>query len=735
MAWQISLAVTSLLISALISLSIAIYSWRRQGTPGARTFTGLVTAFAVWSGLEALIVLSQDLEVMLWLTKIQYLGIVTAPVFWMLFAAEYSGNVEWLTPRRRKLLFIVPALIVLLVWTTEYHSWYYQSYGMYIVMGNQMFQNTPGGFYWLNLLYSYALFAAGVAFIVRMFVNTPRPYSAQVAIVLVGAAITVIGNIIYNFGIGRQTGIDLTPLFFTLTSILIAWSLFHFQFLVITPIARELVIETMKDGMLVLDVRNRVVDINPAMKAILGVSTAEAMGKPANRVFQGLPTLATLFEYYVPQQTEITLENDSKQRIFQLEISPIANRQNQLLGWLVELRDITQRRRALLELEHFADENTRLLDQELKQRQLAESLRQTMMIISSSLEYEAIVSEILTQLRKVIPYHSAALYLLDGDQLRLERVVGPESINSNSYTTPRRHDQIQKIFQLKKAEVFMSAYSSLSEARGDPVYSSMAAPLVVGQEALGVLTIDRFEELPFTHEDAEILQAFTNQAAIAIKNAEFLQRAQEVAITQERNRLAQDLHDAVNQTLFTASIMAEALPKVWERDPEQARHGLDEIRQLTRSALSEMRTLLMELHPQRITEKTLGDLLDHLTRSVSNRLRIPVELSIENDTILPSDIQVTFYRVAQEGFNNISKHAGATQAWVSIDAQPQRALMTIRDDGQGFDPQQAIQLGHLGIGIMKERAERIGAQLHLRSEPHQGTEISLTWENRETSVR
>ena len=221
----------------------------------------------------------------------------------------------------------------------------------------------------------------------------------------------------------------------------------------------------------------------------------------------------------------------------------------------------------------------------------------------------------------------------------------------------------------------------------------------------------------------------------AIKNAEFVQRAKEIAITQERNRLAHDLHDAVNQTLFTASIMAEALPKVWERDPEQARQGLDEIRQLTRSALSEMRTLLMELHPQRITEKTLGDLLDHLTRSVSNRLRIPIDLSIENDTILPADIQVAFYRVAQEVFNNISKHSLANQVWVVVDARPFQALLIIRDDGQGFDPQQAPQIGHLGLGIMKERAAQIGAQLEIRSQLNQGTEVSLTWQSEKMSVR
>jgi PAS domain S-box-containing protein len=488
----------------------------------------------------------------------------------------------------------------------------------------------------------------------------------------------------------------------------------------------------MEFGMLVVDPQDRIVDINPAMKAFVGISDQMVIGRVVDQVFIDRPELALKFQHETDLKTVISLADDDAHQKYELQISQIFNQHHLLKGKLIELRDISQHQQALAEQNRYAEENAQLLVAESHQRQLAESLRQTMMILSGSLDRDEIVSEILAQLKMVLPYHSAALYLLADDELRLEQVVGPEMISGKSYTTPRRYDQIQKIYQLKKAEVFMSAYSSHPESRGDPVYSSMAAPLVVGQEALGVLTIDRFEPMPFAQENAEILQAFTNQAAIAIKNAEYYQQAADAAVLEERNRLAQDLHDAVNQTLFTASIMAEVLPQVWERDPEQGRQGLQEIRQLTRAALSEMRTLLMELHPQRITEKTLGDLVDHLTRSVSNRIRIPIDLEIVNDTILAAEIQIPFYRVAQEAFNNIMKHAAASQVWVTIDAQPDRALLIIRDNGRGFDPEN-IQLGHLGVGIMKERAERIGAKLNIKSQPDQGTALSLIWQSEKSS--
>jgi two-component system nitrate/nitrite sensor histidine kinase NarX len=179
--------------------------------------------------------------------------------------------------------------------------------------------------------------------------------------------------------------------------------------------------------------------------------------------------------------------------------------------------------------------------------------------------------------------------------------------------------------------------------------------------------------------------------------------------------------------------MAEAIPQVWERDPEQARQGLDEVRLLTRGALAEMRTLLMELRPQSVTEKALGDLLDQLTQAISNRTRIPIELEIENDTILPADVQVIFYRIAQESFNNIAKHANAANVRVKLNAWPDQATLVITDDGQGFDLSEDVP-GHLGLGIMRDRARQIGAELSVISQPNQGTEISIHWQKGENNL-
>ncbi|MBN1667555.1 MAG: GAF domain-containing sensor histidine kinase, partial [Anaerolineales bacterium] len=342
---------------------------------------------------------------------------------------------------------------------------------------------------------------------------------------------------------------------------------------------------------------------------------------------------------------------------------------------------------------------------------------------------------ILAQLRQVLPYYTAAVYLVSEEKfqleqaLQLERVVGPEAISGRSYTTPRRSDQIWQVYQEQQPRIFLSAHSRKMEDRAEqvePVYCSMAAPLISASERLGVLTIDRFDVQPFVQDEVEILQAFANQAAIALRNARLYQQAQEMAVLQERNRLAQELHDAVSQTLFTASILAEAVPKVMQYDPEQGRQGLEEIQRLTRSALAEMRTLLLELRPGALLEKPLGDLLEQLARATSGRLRIPIAVQVEGDTILPSQVQVAFYRITQEAFNNIARHAGASQVVVQLATGPDQAQLSIRDDGRGFEIDE-VPPGHFGLEIMRSRAEEIGADLLVVSRPAAGTRIEVHW--------
>jgi len=203
------------------------------------------------------------------------------------------------------------------------------------------------------------------------------------------------------------------------------------------------------------------------------------------------------------------------------------------------------------------------------------------------------------------------------------------------------------------------------------------------------------------------------------------QKATQEAVAGERTRLARDLHDAVTQTLFSATLIAEVLPELWKKNRTEGDRRLEELRQLTRGALAEMRTLLVELRPNALTEIPLPTLLRQLSDSLIGRTRLAIQLHCSGERKLPADVQIGLYRIAQEALNNIIKHARASQAVVTLN-MADTVRLTIADDGAGFDPA-SVTADHIGLRIMRERAEAIGARFQVESAPGEGTTISVVW--------
>ncbi|MBP1703782.1 MAG: signal transduction histidine kinase, partial [Chloroflexi bacterium] len=238
---------------------------------------------------------------------------------------------------------------------------------------------------------------------------------------------------------------------------------------------------------------------------------------------------------------------------------------------------------------------------------------------------------------------------------------------------------------------------------------------------------------------------------------ELAEKSKDLAVLDERNRLARELHDAVTQTLFSASLVAEALPATWERDPQEGRGLLKELRSLSRGALAEMRTLLLELRPAALLETSLTDLLRQLGEAASGREGIPVAVKVEGQDSefippLPQDVRIAFYRITQEALNNVVKHARAHHVTVQLyyqvkcpssslyisgdegsDQSGLRVLLSIHDDGRGFDPTQVPQ-NRMGLGIMQERAKAIGAIITVESQPGYGTHITVLWQQKKADA-
>jgi signal transduction histidine kinase len=269
------------------------------------------------------------------------------------------------------------------------------------------------------------------------------------------------------------------------------------------------------------------------------------------------------------------------------------------------------------------------------------------------------------------------------------------------------------------------------------VHAMSFIPILQGGEVFGGLVVlFRKARLP-AHYETYLFELFADQAALAIGNSNLRTRVEDLAVMAERNRLARDLHDAVTQTLFSASLIAEALPSTWEGNKREGRKLLGELRQLTRGALAEMRSLLMELRPRSVADARLVDLLHQLAEATIGRTGMNVSVTAPADLPLPQDVHLGLYRIAQEALANTIRHARArkTQLILEEELMPGEVaglgdrvhvVLCIRDNGRGFVVAD-VPSDHFGLRNMRERAQAIGADIRIESFPKKGTTIRIEW--------
>ena len=426
------------------------------------------------------------------------------------------------------------------------------------------------------------------------------------------------------------------------------------------------------------------------------------------------------------------------------------------------VRDVTESKQAYSILEQRVAERTRELTTLLSvSRQLV-----------STLELQPLIHIVLDQMEKLIGFDVAMILAPQGDDFVYlgyrgpgdsDEVVGsfaPVEIAYAAQQVVREHDSLL-IDDLLGDELFSREFMSMLSPEVREQYvgirSALGVPMEIKDRVIGVLLLAHKRPNYYTDIQAQLASGIANQAAVSMENARLYEQAQGIAVLEERQRLARDLHDAVTQTLFSSSLIAEVLPKLWERNRPEAERRLEELRWFTRGALAEMRMLLLELRPTGLTDTLLGELLRQLAEAAMARTRFPITLQIQGQAFLPPDVQITFYRIAQEALNNVWKHSDATQVRIGLLLTPAEApppdmiettvngtgsfsttetsgqrshaayaRLEIEDNGRGFDPNK-IPANHFGLTIMQERAETIQAQLKVESEVGKGSKVTLEW--------
>ena len=348
MNWQLTPHAVPLFIGAAVLLAVIMVVWRRRFVPGAIYLMLLCVAVLFYSLGYAFELGSRTLAMTEWCAKVEYIGLTTVPPLLLGLVLVYTGHQRLVTPFSRLAILIIPVITLTFVWTNEFHDLIWADRSL-IPLGNLLtFHFTPGAWYWVHVIYTQAIALVCYSLLIRSIIKSSGMYRRQLSIILVGALIPALAQIVY---LTRSVlpGIDLSAYTFVLSSVIFAWGIFDYQLMNIVPVAREAILASMPDAVIVLDARHMIVDLNGAARQLIRTEADRLIGQPVEM----MPTEWTELVRWIKTQRphdEIEIETDGHKRYFDARLSPLRVGQDERAGYVIVLRDITDRKRAEREL-------------------------------------------------------------------------------------------------------------------------------------------------------------------------------------------------------------------------------------------------------------------------------------------------------------------------------------------------------------------------------------------------
>ena len=371
---------------------------------------------------------------------------------------------------------------------------------------------------------------------------------------------------------------------------------------------------------------------------------------------------------------------------------------------------------------------------EEQQRSVAEALQSTARLLSNTLDLKEILQRLLITISRVVGYDSSAVLLIKGGSATLVHRWPPTELPVKQIDTLPLQSLLGGMAAIdvvrSKAMLFSPAshdWANWRAIHGNPTIAEvLCVPIVADDELIGLITLAAIRSGIFDEHTQSVLNVFSDQAAAAIRNANLYSQAQHLAAVDERQRIARDLHDAVSQTLWSASVLVDVLPEVLNTPGADWQNITDQLHKLIQGAQSEMRTLLWELRPESIANIDLHNLLSQLSQAVICRKNLSIMLDVEGQGKLPDDVVYSVYRIAQEALANVVKHAKANSVAITLRYDSEALSLRIVDDGVGFSRTQG-RSGGLGFNSMTERAQGIGGEITIQAQPNLGTHVILNW--------
>ncbi len=514
----------ALAIAVIPLFLFAWVAWRRRSAPGGKSLALLMVFGAIWSGCAALALLSNDQAASITWTKLSYIGAVGAPMCVLLFALEYFGVEKWLSARRIALICAIPALSLALVFSNEWHWLIWSSYTQIPGLQNQA-GFVRGPILWLFPVgQSYAMTLLGLGILAHIAFEAPRTLRKQVLVMIVALVIPFLANTVLNLYDVDRSLVKITPLFLVLTGLLMLLAIYRYRLLDVLPVTRRTLVESMSAAMLILDARDRVIDVNVAARNLFGITDKAAIGPPVSVVLQQWPQVLEVLRTPAENNSFITLSNGATQRDYGIQIQSFGSGVRRLR--YVFLPDVTALRRVEAS--------------ERDQRMMAEALRASALALNSTLSLDHVLDLVMENVGKVVPRDTGNVMIMDGTG------VSMHIVRNRDYDEFMSKDWMATPFSVLGIPTFERMMQTgqpvlISDTAADPmwtvtpnsvmVHSYLGAPVRYHDQVIGFLNLEGATPGFFKPEHAERLMAFADQAAIAIENARLYAAVQELAIT------------------------------------------------------------------------------------------------------------------------------------------------------------------------------------------------------------
>lgn len=401
------------LLAFTIAFSSAITTrvWRQRKLSGnvALSLMFLMVTITWWVTVYFFELLVRDFTIKETIWNIKYLGIVMVPIAWIIFSLLFTGNRAWLTRRNVFLLMIVPILTTAFIWTNGTDGMMFTNVRMIYPDGYPLIGGSANIWFWIHSFYSYLLISAGTFLLLRQFIGSPAIYRRQLFALLIAVASPLIANAITIFG---STELDFTSFAFAISAAALSLGVLRYQLLDLAPIARNVVINSMSDAMLVVDEQNRIVDLNPTAAYLIQRPTHAAIGMLAQ---EAIPALAehphllnkTGGKHFIEDELKLFIDNQTQ--YFDIRISALYDLRQQLTGYVILMRDITDRKNVE---EKISAQNNALIhaNQELQAaRELADTATQLKSQFLANMSHE-----LRTPLNAIIGYTEIQLAGMTG---------------------------------------------------------------------------------------------------------------------------------------------------------------------------------------------------------------------------------------------------------------------------------------------------------------------------------